>query len=574
MSVLSTNTAPLRVPSDRIYQADSTSTGMPATPLPAFARARARAHGCRCTAARPVAFRSTAVRTSLLALMLAAVLFVLAPLLSGATSGACFSTQALAEETQAVTGSAIDEDANLGINDYKRLDTGTSRKGDGIEYGYRFTQDDNTNAVVFAMEDEIILMVPQAAADAIGLDSSDTERCAALMQLIEDLDASFSSGSTTIASLGLEATVVVGQDSYTSDVRTYEINVPGAKTNDDGSPAYYYSIISRSDDEKPQTGKVVVGICHIVSASETQMEAVPTWWDNITSFLADIDYRPLWVSLKTSGVALAFVFVLGIYAAYKSMGVKSRWKGIVDSLFTIPMVLPPTVVGFILLLTFGQSTGFGRFLIEHGIKLVFSWPSAVMAATVVAFPLMYRTARGAFEGLDTNMLDAARTLGWTEGQIFRKLMVPLAWPSIAAGTVLAFARAMGEFGATLFVAGNYAGITQTMPVAIYFQWMAGNTDVALFWVVIVILISFLVILIINVYTAHSQRYRASGRMSRRERRLLEREAAQFDEAAKAAAAPQDVSGAYNSSGPGGGSMADNGGTAAGGSAGSGTAAQD
>ena len=185
--------------------------------------------------------------------------------------------------------------------------------------------------------------------------------------------------------------------------------------------------------------------------------------------------------------------------------------------------------GFLLLLAFGNSTEFGRWLMAHGIELVFSWPAAVIAATVVSFPLMYRTARGAFEALDPNMLDAARTLGWSNLRIFLRLMVPLAWPSIAAGTVLAFARAMGEFGATLFVAGNYAGITQTMPIAIYFQWMGGNTDVALFWVVVVIIISFLVILLINVYSSHSQRYRSSGRLTRSERKQIERERAQRGE---------------------------------------------
>jgi molybdate transport system permease protein len=174
------------------------------------------------------------------------------------------------------------------------------------------------------------------------------------------------------------------------------------------------------------------------------------------------------------------------------------------------MVLPPTVCGFILLVTFGNSTAFGRWLIDHGIMLVFSWPAAVVAATVVAFPLMYRTSRGAFEALDPTLLDAARTIGWLERRIFFKLMLPLAWPSIAAGTVLAFARAMGEFGATLFVAGNYAGVTQTMPIAIYFQWMGGHSDVATFWVFVVVLISFVVILLINWYASHTQRYRRAG----------------------------------------------------------------
>ena len=186
------------------------------------------------------------------------------------------------------------------------------------------------------------------------------------------------------------------------------------------------------------------------------------------------------------------------------------------------MVLPPTVCGFLLLLLFGNATPFGQWLLAHGVKLVFSWPATVIAACVVAFPLMYRTARGAFEALDSNMLDAARTLGWSERRIFYRLMVPLAWPSIAAGTVLAFARAMGEFGAALLCAGNYAGVTQTMPIAIYFQWMGGNTDVAIFWVIVVIIISFLVILFINIYSAHSQRYRRGG-LTRGERRQLKRD---------------------------------------------------
>ena len=229
--------------------------------------------------------------------------------------------------------------------------------------------------------------------------------------------------------------------------------------------------------------------------------------------------RPFWVSLKTSAVALAVTFVLGLVAAWKTMGTSSRLKGLLDSVFTIPMVLPPTVCGFLLLLLFGQSTAVGRWLIEHGVALVFTWPAAVISAIVVSFPLMYRTALGAFEGLDAQMLDAARTLGWSERRIFARLMLPLAWPSIAAGTVLAFARAMGEFGCTLFFAGNYAGETQTIPIAIYFEWMSGNTDVALFWVVVVILFSFLVILFINIYTARSQRYRARG-ITRAERRAL------------------------------------------------------
>ena len=154
------------------------------------------------------------------------------------------------------------------------------------------------------------------------------------------------------------------------------------------------------------------------------------------------------------------------------------------------MVLPPTVCGFLLLSALGRNTAFGRFFQEIGFPLVFSWQATVIAAVVVAFPLMYRSARGAFESLDPNMLDAARTLGWSNGRIFMRLMLPLAWSSIASGTVLAYARALGEFGCTLFLAGNQLGSTRTIPIAIYFEWMNGNTEATWFWT-IVLLVFFL-----------------------------------------------------------------------------------
>ncbi|MFR4803404.1 MAG: molybdate ABC transporter permease subunit [Eggerthellaceae bacterium] len=192
------------------------------------------------------------------------------------------------------------------------------------------------------------------------------------------------------------------------------------------------------------------------------------------------------MTLKTTGTAIVLVFVLGLLAAWWSLRIPSRAQDIADSIFTIPMVLPPTVCGFVLLLLLGNNTALGRWFIDIGFPLIFSWPATVLAVVVVSFPLMYRSARGAFEGIDRNMLDAARTLGWSEGRIFFKLMLPLAWSSIAAGTVLAFARALGEFGATLFLAGNYVGITRTIPIAIYFEWMNGNTDVSLFWTAVII----------------------------------------------------------------------------------------
>lgn len=227
----------------------------------------------------------------------------------------------------------------------------------------------------------------------------------------------------------------------------------------------------------------------------------------LASFFERLDWRPLGVSLRATALAMVFIFTLGLLAAWGTLRLSHRWKGIVDTILTVPMVLPPTVCGFLLMFACGKSTALGRWLIDHGIDLVFTFPAVVISCFVVAFPLMYRTARGAFEALDADMLDAARTLGWGEGRIFARLMLPLAWPSIAAGTVLAFARSMGEFGATLFFAGNYAGVTQTIPIAIYFDWMAGETDAALFWVGVVILISFLVILFVNAYSARTQAWK-------------------------------------------------------------------
>lgn len=441
-----------------------------------------------------------------------------------------FAARPALAQQQVVEGSAADEGSGLGVNDYKRLNKGTARKYEDVDFGYRFPVNDDSALVCFVTADEVVVFVPQQAADETGFDASDEVECAALTGMLEQLDEQFSNGGALMADLGLTPVYVVGEQSYTSGARTYAVNV-------EVEEGHTYATVTRSDGKADKEGVISVGKGHLVGTADVATEAAPTWWQQVVTFLSGIDYRPLWVSLKTSATALAVVFVLGLLAAWKSMGVKSRWKGLVDSLFTIPMVLPPTVCGFILLLAFGNSTEFGRWLMGHGVKLVFSWPAAVIAATVVSFPLMYRTSRGAFEALDPNMLDAARTLGWGETRIFCRLMVPLAWPSIAAGTVLAFARAMGEFGATLFVAGNYAGITQTMPIAIYFQWMAGNTDVALFWTVVIILISFLVILVINVYSSHSQRYRAMGRPTRAERREMERSRA---ERARAAVAEGEV----------------------------------
>src|SRR4030095_488752 len=169
---------------------------------------------------------------------------------------------------------------------------------------------------------------------------------------------------------------------------------------------------------------------------------------------------PLWISIKTSFWATAITFVLGTAAARAMGQYRGRARGLLDGLLILPLVLPPTVVGFFLLLLFGRRSIVGQALEQIGITIAFSWPATVIAAAVAAFPLMYRTTLGAFEQVSPNMLDGARTVGAKKCRTFRRILLPLAWPGIMAGTVLAFARALGEFGATLMLAGNIPGRTQ------------------------------------------------------------------------------------------------------------------
>jgi molybdate transport system permease protein len=213
------------------------------------------------------------------------------------------------------------------------------------------------------------------------------------------------------------------------------------------------------------------------------------------------DYSPLWISLKTAFVATIFAFTVGNIVAYLMYGYKGRLKGLIDGILTLPLVLPPTVVGFLLLLTFGRNSPIGQLLDRLEISLIFSWPGAVVAASVVAFPLMYKTVLGAFEQVEIELLNAAKTLGASYFQVFWQIILPLAWRGVIAGTILSFARALGEFGATLMLAGNIPGRTQTVPIAIFVEAEAGNMKMALIWVIIMIAIALFVITIINYYSS-------------------------------------------------------------------------
>lgn len=219
-----------------------------------------------------------------------------------------------------------------------------------------------------------------------------------------------------------------------------------------------------------------------------------------------MDLSPLWISLKTALAATCFAFVGGIATARWMLSYRGRGRGLIDGLFTLPLVLPPTVVGFLLLLLLGRNSPVGQLLTQLGIRIIFSWPATVIAATVVAFPLMYKTALASFEQVDPNLAEAARTLGADEGTIFWQVFLPLAWPGVVAGTILAFARALGEFGATLMLAGSIPGRTLTMPIAIWFAAEAGEMSESLAWVLMMVVIALAVIAGLN-YWSQAQRPR-------------------------------------------------------------------
>jgi len=206
--------------------------------------------------------------------------------------------------------------------------------------------------------------------------------------------------------------------------------------------------------------------------------------------MAETYLSPLWISLRTVLAATAITFFLGIAAARWMAHYNGKLKNLIDGLFILPLVLPPTVVGLGLLLFFGKHGPAGAFFALFNTTIVFSWAATVISATVMSFPLMYMTSRGAFEQVDSNVEDAARTLGASEWRLFWSVTLPLAWPGVAAATVLSLARCLGEFGATLMLAGNIPGKTATIPVAIYFSIQAGDMNQALVLVGIVLVVAF------------------------------------------------------------------------------------
>jgi molybdate ABC transporter permease protein len=214
----------------------------------------------------------------------------------------------------------------------------------------------------------------------------------------------------------------------------------------------------------------------------------------------NLDLTPIWISLKTASVATLITFFLGVIAARWMLTYRGIGKGLIDGILTSPLVLPPTVVGFLLLLLLGKNGLFGIFLQQFNIDIVFTWYATVIAATVVAFPLMYKTALGAFKQIDSNLIACARTLGASEWRVFWKILLPLAKPGLISGILLSFARALGEFGATLMLAGSIPGKTQTIPIAIFFAAEGGAMDQALVWVLLILAISLGVMIAVEYYS--------------------------------------------------------------------------
>lgn len=214
--------------------------------------------------------------------------------------------------------------------------------------------------------------------------------------------------------------------------------------------------------------------------------------------IQSLDWSPLMISLKTGAVATVISFFLGIFAANRVVHAGPRVKAVADGILTLPMVLPPTVAGFFLLLLFSRRRPFGMFLFDHfGLSVVQTWGGCILAATVIAFPLMYRNARAAFEQLDMNLIYAGRTLGMPEMRIFWRIVVPNAGPGIISGTILTFARALGEYGATSMLAGNIPGKTSTISQKIAMVIQDGDYVTAGVWVIIIMLIAFGVIVAMN-----------------------------------------------------------------------------
>jgi molybdate transport system permease protein len=227
-----------------------------------------------------------------------------------------------------------------------------------------------------------------------------------------------------------------------------------------------------------------------------------------------VEWQPIILSIKVAFVSLVIVLVCGISIACLMRSCEFPGKTVLEALFTLPLVMPPVVTGFLLLMLIGKQGPIGRFLTDFfHTQIIFTPYAAILAGTVVAFPLMYQSTKAAFQGVDKNLEDAAKTLGSSKWRIFWTITVPLSWPGLVAGMVLSFSRALGEFGATIMVAGNIPGKTQTLPLAIYFAAEANDLTTAGIYVLIISLLTFSIILWLNIWTKSRAKMTAGRRRS-------------------------------------------------------------
>ena len=444
---------------------------------------------------------------------------------------------------------ALVEGAGFAIGKFSQAKKGSNAElsddnGDFAYYGYRYYVGADTGwLTAIGMDGYAVVYVPADVAAQFGIDIASEDSQALLKAYFIALDEVVSDGGAAFTDN--DDWFFTSDNSFTVHGVTFGFDRV-IKTN-----SVYATVIGADGSDISATQKPThCDMARITAPEDVDIVVAPTGLAAFAEFLRTLNWSPLWVSLKTTLVATVLIFILGLAAAYFTLHISPRAQDIFDAIFTIPMVLPPTVCGFVLLFLCGSKTAFGRFFINIGFPLFFSWPATVIAAVTVAFPLMYRNARGAFENLDTNMLDAARTLGWSNARIFFRLMLPLAWSSIAAATVLAFARALGEFGATLFLAGNYLGVTRTIPIAIYFEWMNGNDNIAWFWTAIIIIVSFIVILFINLWSKRTTKYRRRD-ITDKDREKSEKAAAKLAEKAARKAGNVDSGGMWPFAGDGG-----------------------
>jgi molybdate transport system permease protein len=223
--------------------------------------------------------------------------------------------------------------------------------------------------------------------------------------------------------------------------------------------------------------------------------------------MAALDPSPILISVRTASAAICVTFFLGLFAAKAVSALKNKYiKIVVDALLTLPLVLPPTVAGFFLLYIFGARGPVGVFFLNvFAVQIAFSWGATVLAAVAISFPLMYRSSLGALEQVDRNLLYAGRTLGMSETKIFFMVTLPTALPGIASGAILAFARGLGEFGATAMIAGNIAGKTRTVPLAIYSAVAGGDMDTGYRYVLVIVIFSFCIVALMHYFTAREKK---------------------------------------------------------------------